>query len=218
MLEDEKAEVQRKRQLAEITRELYDAGVITATGGNLSIRCASRLSAAWITPSGIFKGGLRPEDMVLIDLEGEKLEGLYNPSVESVYHAGIFRSRPEIIAVVHTHAPLATVFGMCDLEMPPITSEAVFLTEMPIIPWYLGGSEELAAAVVEHIGKTETSGAFLRNHGLITVGRSLREAADATFAVEHTVKILLACKAGGLVPSLISEQGVRLLKRVSGGI
>ena len=77
-----------KQQLVEITTELYMAGVITATGGNISVRCATLQDAAWITPSQIFKRDLKPEDLVLIDLDGRKLEGNGKPSMESAYHVG----------------------------------------------------------------------------------------------------------------------------------
>lgn len=204
---------ERKELLAEAITELYRAGLVTAMGGNLSMRSASREDALWITPSQIFKGGLKAEQMILIDLDGKRIEaegsGPGRPSVESVYHAGIMKMRPEVQAVVHTHAPLATAFAMCDMEMLPITSEAVLLMEMPTIPWALGGSWELAKYILEYIGKSQVKGAFLRNHGLVTIGATLREAVDMTYAVEHTVKILLACKQIGNPPSVLSAEGIQ---------
>ncbi len=200
-----------RQQLAEITTELYQAGVITAIGGNLSVRSASRDGAAWITPSAIFKGALKAPDMVLIDFDGRLLEGSSKPSVESVYHGGIYRLRPDINAVVHSHAPLSVVFGASGMEMVPITAEAVLLGDMPVIPWYMPGSRELAADVLSRLARA--NGAFLRNHGLITTGKSLRRAADATLAVEETVKILLTCKALGVEPSLLPPEAVAMLRQ-----
>jgi autoinducer 2 (AI-2) kinase len=205
-----------KVELVKITTELYHAGLITATGGNVSVRSASRPDAAWITPSAIFKGDLKPEQMILIDMEGKKLEGETKPSVESVYHAGIMKYRPEINAVVHTHAPLSTIYGMSDLKMLPVNTEACFCMNMPVIPFYMGGSKELAKAVIEGVGQTKATGAFLCNHGLMTVGKSLRQAADASYMVEHVVDILLKLKNAGITPKLVPEQTVKMLAQFAG--
>jgi L-fuculose-phosphate aldolase len=188
-----------------MTRELYDNKLVTAKGGNLSIRCDSRDNACWITPSQNFKGGLAAEDMVLVDLEGQKIDGRFKPSVEAGYHAGIMRLRPEVNAVVHTHAPYATVFGMSDMEMKPITTEAILIANYPNIPFHLGGTADLHAFVLKHLGGGTAKGAFLRNHGLITTGRSLREAVDYTYMVEHTCHILITAKMAGIEPSLVPQ-------------
>jgi ribulose-5-phosphate 4-epimerase/fuculose-1-phosphate aldolase len=198
---------QEARQLlADMTRELYGTKLVTAKGGNLSVRCDSRDGACWITPSQNFKGGLTPEDMVLVDLAGQKLEGRFKPSVEAGYHAGIMRKRPEVNAVVHTHAPYATVFGMSDMEMLPVTTEAIMISDYPNIPFHLGGTADLHAFVLEHLGGGTAKGAFLRNHGLITTGRSLREAVDYTYMVEHTCHILIVARTAGIKPSLIPPE------------
>lgn len=208
---------ERRQELASITTELYRAGLITASGGNVSVRCAGRPDAVWITPSGKFKGALDPNDMVLIDLYGQKIDGPGKPSVESVYHASVMRLRPEINAVVHSHAPLATAFALCDLEMVPVTAEAVLLRDFPTISFYIGGTKELADAVVKHLGDGKTYGAFLRQHGLVTLGVTLRKAADLTLMVEHTCRILIACKMMGCEPSQIPEEMIpRLLRHAEG--
>jgi L-fuculose-phosphate aldolase len=209
-------DLELKQQLCEITTELYHAKVVTATGGNISVRSVEHEDAAWITPSQIYKGALEPDQMCLVDFDGKKVDGDHKPSVESVYHGGIFRLRPEINAVVHSHAPLATIFGMCDMDMLPFSTEAIFLMDYPVIEWYLGGTKELAKAVLDKFDKAH--GAFLRNHGLITTGKNLRKAADATLMVEHTVSILLTCKMADLEPSLIPEKAVDFLRQFAGAL
>lgn len=205
-----------RAELARITTELYHAGLVTATGGNVSVRSASQPDTAWITPSQIFKRDLKPEQMILIDMEGKKISGDDKPSIESVYHAGIMKYRPEVNAVVHTHAPLSTIFGMCDLEVLPVNTEAIFCMNMPVIPFYLGGTKELAQAVIEQVGQTKATGAFLRNHGLMTIGKSLRQAADNSYMVEHVVDILLKIKMAGLTPSQVPEKTVKFLMQFAG--
>lgn len=207
-----------KAELARITTELYHAGLVTATGGNVSVRSADQPDTAWITPSQIFKGDLKPEQMIQIDMDGKKVSGDDKPSVESVYHAGIMKHRPDVNAVVHTHAPLSTIFGMCELELQPVNTEAIFCMNMPVIPFYLGGSKELAKAVIEQVGMTKATGAFLRNHGLMTVGKSLRKAADNSYMVEHVVDIMLKIKMAGLTPCLVPEQTVKFLSQFAGAL
>ena len=206
---------ERKEQLAAMITELYRAGLVTASGGNLSVRSASHADAVWITPSRLFKGGLTADQMILIDFDGKRIEVEGNPpgdpSVESVYHAGILKRRPELSSVIHTHAPFATAFAMCDMQMPPMTTEAIFMMHLPVIPWALGGSRELAEYMIEYVGNTKAGGAFLRNHGLVTIGRNLREAADFTYAIEHTIRILLLCRMMGKEPSVIPQETVDLL-------
>ncbi len=211
--QDDVTDLESCELLAAMTRELYDNKLVTAKGGNLSVRCASRDNACWITPSGNFKGGLSAGDMVLVDLDGNKLEGVHKPSVEAGYHAGIMRGRPEVNAVVHTHAPYATVFGMSDMQMVPITTEAILIQDYPNVPFHLGGSADLHALVLEHLGRSSKKGAYLRNHGLITTGKTLREAVDYTYMVEHTCRILIIAKMAGIDPSLIPQETVDLIGR-----
>ena len=163
-----------KEQLVQTTLDLYRAGVVTAKGGNLSVRSVVHENAVWITPSQINKGSLKAEQMVLIGFDGKKIKGEGRPSVESSYHTGLMKKRKDINAVIHTHAPLATILGMTDMEIPSITSEAVFIMDYPRIPFFLGGSKDLANAVLEKVGESKVSGAFLCNHGLVTVGKGLQ--------------------------------------------
>jgi L-fuculose-phosphate aldolase len=207
-----------REELAKLITELYHAGLVTATGGNLSVRSSSNPDTAWITPSAIFKGDLTADQMILIDMEGKKISGESKPSVESIYHAGIMKYRPEVNAVVHTHAPLSTIFGMCDMEILPVTMDAVFSMSLPVIPFYIGGSKELADEVIENVGKTKAMGAFLRNHGLMTVGKSLRKAADFSYMIEDVVDILIRIKTANLTPSLLPQEAIDLLSQYAGTI
>lgn len=105
--------------LADISTELYQAGVVTATGGNISVRSVEREHALWITPSAVFKGALSPQDMTLIDEDGKVVSGKYPPSIEFSFHAGLMRVRADINAVVHSHPPYAIVWGLGILPSHP---------------------------------------------------------------------------------------------------
>ena len=197
-----------KKQLADVTTELYRAGVVTATGGNISVRSVEYDNALWITPSAVFKGTLTPEDMTLIDMDGNVLSGKHPPSIEFGFHAGVLRVRSEISGVVHSHPPYAIVWGLGDLPIPPVTYDALLIARLPFIPWHMVGSSELARAVIEIVGAGKISGAFLRNHGLVTVGKDLRQAADITLMVEQTLKVLHLARLAGVQPAELDQASI----------
>ena len=197
-----------REQLAEIATELYLAGVITATGGNISARSLEHKNGLWITPSSISKGSLTPDDMTLIDVDGKILAGKYPPSIEVGFHAGVMRARPDINALVHSHPPYAIVWGLGELPIPPITYDAILVAQLPFINWHMVGSTQLAGAVIETVGAGKPRGAFLRNHGLVTVGKDLRHAADITLMVEHTLKVLHLARQAGIPPAELDQGSI----------
>src|SRR5207249_6083088 len=103
----------------------------------------------WITPSRMFKGGLAEDDLVCIGADGSVVEGTNVPSVEYQMHWASYEARPDATAAVHTHAPVATAFGITNQAFPPINTDAIFLADTKIVPWYMPGSKELADAVGE---------------------------------------------------------------------
>lgn len=202
-----------KEQLAQTTIDLYRAGCVTDKGGNLSVRSVERENAVWITPSQINKCTLTADSMVLVDFDGKKIEGDARPSVEAVYHAGLMKLRKDINAVVHTHAPLATAFGILDMEIPPVDLDAVLIMGYPRIPFFMAGSKDLANAIFTAVGNTKVSGGFLCNHGLMTVGKDLLLAAEKTLLVEHVLKIVFTIKSAHMEPKLLPEGAVKLLRQ-----
>ncbi len=184
-----------REEMVSILRELYEARLITPTGGNISVRLPGEEAAYLITPTQMYKGGLRPEDMVRIDREGRPAHPHQRPSVETPMHLAIYRAYPEVGAVIHTHAPLAIALGIVGGRIPPITVDAVAFTEMRIVPYALPGDAGLIRQVVEALA--HSPGVLLQNHGLVTVGESLRQAANRALALEETIHILTACRILG---------------------
>ena len=198
---------QAKQQVIEITNDLFAVGLMTATGGNVSA-AASELGTIWITPSRLYKGRLGEGDLVRIDRECRVLEGKRAPSVEWQMHFASYAAQPGSTGAVHTHAPIATAFGITNQGFPPINTDAVFLRDTVTVPWIMPGSKELADAVGEALRKTR--GCILQNHGLMTVGNDLRDAATRAMILEETAKIVLYVKQFGgevsLIPSAWSDQ------------
>src|SRR5262245_37044312 len=115
-----------RQQVFEITQELFAMGQLTPTGGNVSSRAADD-DKLWITPSQMFKGGLRVEDIVCIDRNGELVEGSSKCSVEFQMHWACYDAREGTTSAVHTHAPYVTAFGITNQTFPPINTDAIFL-------------------------------------------------------------------------------------------
>jgi len=197
-----------RSELVQVVRELYAQELITATGGNVSVRIPGR-DELWITPSQLFKGDLRPEILVRLGLDGATLETQgAAPSSERLMHCAVYRARPDAQAVVHAHAPHATILANAGLPFLPISTEAAFFGELPRVPFIMPGTDALAQAV--EAAARESWAVLMVNHGLLVAGRSLRRAADMTEIVERSAQVILGCHALGreppvLPPAIVAE-------------
>lgn len=199
-------------EMAEVIAELHGLALITATGGNVSARDPELPERAWITPRGMYKGALSPEIMVRMDARGEPWPGeTGRPSSESKIHAAILAARPDVQAVVHCHAPKATILVNAGLPFLPISTEAAFLAEIGRIPFVMPGTDALAEAIVSALG--EGWGVLMQNHGLIVAARTLRRACDITQIVERTAEIIVGCYAVGRPPPVLPAAVVDELSR-----
>lgn len=197
-----------KQQIVQIVNELYAEGLLTATGGNVSA-LAAEPGTIWITPTRLFKGGLREADLVRIDGTGAIVEGERVPSIEWRMHFASYAARPGCSGAIHTHAPIATAFAITNQVFPPINTDAVLLRDTAVVPWIMPGTKELADAV--GVALERSPGCFLQNHGLMTVGRDLRRAATVAAMLEETAKILLYCKQFGGEMTVIPPAGIEQL-------
>jgi ribulose-5-phosphate 4-epimerase/fuculose-1-phosphate aldolase len=198
-------------ELLDINYEFYQKGYITPTGGNISMRCPDEPEKIVITPSHIYKRRLKPEHMLIVDLQGNVLnDRKYKPSSETPFHLGIFRARMDINAVIHTHAIYTTILGMTDTKFIPVNAEIAMINKLPMIDW-TSGTEQTSQAVVQALGK---NGYFviIQNHGLVVAGPSLTWAAEVTDMIEVSCKILVTCRMMGVEPHVISQNTVDLIR------
>ena len=201
-----------KRTIIEIANDLFASGHLTPTGGNLSARAADD-DKIWITPSQLYKGSLTAETLLCIREDGTCCEGEGKPSVEYQMHWKSYQARPDATAAVHTHSPAATAFGITNQKFPPINTDAIFLADTKTVPWFMPGSTELAEAVGEALKVSR--GAILQCHGLMTVGKTMRDAATRAMMLEETAKILLYCKQFGGELTLIPNEWVERLAQLA---
>jgi ribulose-5-phosphate 4-epimerase/fuculose-1-phosphate aldolase len=199
-------------EMCAIIDELYRHNLMTPTGGNVSARTRDNPNHAWITPKGLFKGQLTPDVMVRVDADGSPVHPSGGePSSEVRIHTAILRARPDIQAVVHCHAPKATILVNAGLPFLPISTESAFLAHLGRIPFIMPGTEELATALVAALG--QGWGVLMQNHGLIVGARSLRRAADITHIIERTAEVILGCYAVGREPPVLPADVVQALSR-----
>ncbi len=197
-------------KIIQVGRQLYARGLLAGSDGNISVRLDGGNIA--ITGAGIPKGRLTKDDLVSVNDSGQKLDGRRNPSSEMLMHLFAFRSRPDIQACVHAHPPFATAFAVAGKALQPdvLPEVVLFVGEIPLTDYAPPGTEAVPCALSPFIA---THNAFLlRNHGLLTLGRTLEEAYERMETVEHLAHILYLATQLGRVEKIPPADFERLEK------
>ena len=193
----------QRRAVVRFGRRMLAVGLTTGTGGNLSW-CDRRRGVVAVTPSGIDYDRLRPQDVVVMDLEGNRVEGDREPSSELPFHLALYRCRQDVGAVVHTHSVYATTLACLHWEIPAVHYLVGFAgPKVPLAPYATYGSDALADQVTAAIGAGNA--VLLANHGLVAVGADL----DRAFAVAEEIELVAriyyqACAVGK--PCLLPDE------------
>ncbi len=178
-----------RRLIIETGRRMWQRGLVAANDGNISCRVAEGFL---ITRSGVSKGFLAEEDILLLDGSGAPLlPTAGKPSMETSLHLAIYAARPEIGAVVHSHAPHATAFTLAgaDINAWQLEDLRVQLGQVAAIPYAPAGSGELARLTAA--GMRQAKAGLMARHGAVTVGRDLTEAYYRMEALEQAATIIL---------------------------
>ena len=200
-----------RNELVRLHEELPRNGLVTWTGGNVSARDPDSGFVA-IKPSGVRYGELTAESMVVLDLDGTIVEGGLKPSSDTASHLYIYRHRPDINGVVHTHSRYATAFAAVGRPIPVyLTAQAdEFGGEIPCAGFALIGDEAVGAQVVERIGRSPA--VLLKNHGVFTIGPTVAAAVKTAIMVEDVAAtVWLALQIG--TPEILPDDVVEQLHR-----
>jgi len=198
-----------KEQLVELHLELPRNNLVVWTGGNVSARDPDTGLVA-IKASGIRYEEMRPEHMVVVDLDGNIVEGDYKPSSDVHSHLYIYKHRPDVGGVVHTHSAYATAFAAVNKPIPVVLTAIAdeFGGPIPCGGFALIGDDAIGKVVVESIGNSPA--VLLKNHGVFTVGKNAKSAVKAAVMTEDNARtVWLAMQIG--VPDEIPAEDVEKL-------
>ena len=205
-----------REEVARVARRLISSGLVTGTSGNVSARTPE--GDVLITASGLDYEGMKPEDVVLVDLDTNVLEGEFVPSTETPMHTGIYKARPNVGAVVHTHSRFATTLACLGWAIPPVHYMLTTLSgdgRVPIAPYNLYGTEELAAGAAAALGEHHDA-CLLQNHGTITVADSAEKAFSRTVTLEEMAEVFYRARLAG-EPLLLGERLIsEVAEKISG--
>ena len=192
-------------------RQMLTDGIAHHAQGNISLRQASSGLIA-VTPSAIPYDRLQVDDIVVVDLDGQVVEGKWRPTSELPLHLAFYRAWADVGAVVHSHAPYATLFGVIGEPLPMLLTEAAACLGgvVPVAPYCRPGTQELADSAMRIADKG--SAVILANHGLVTVGPDLGAAYDATLAVETTARTAWMARAMGATVNALDPAEVAVMR------
>ena len=194
-----------KQAVADAARELARLGLVTGSSGNVSTRLADSRGLLAITPLGEAFSEVEARDIVVADFEAEPLEEGAMPSSETLLHSSIYKARPDVGAVIHTHPVYASVAAVAGLEVPPVIDEMVIALggSIRVSSYAFPGTQELADNVLHALG--DRGAALIRNHGAVGVGRDLSEAVDVSALIERVSQIYVQASILGKVVPLPEE-------------
>ena len=182
-------ETELRQKLVDYGNKLVETGLVQGTWGNLSIRLNDKYML--VTPSGLDYARLTPADMVKVDLQTMKHEGGLKPTSEKGLHAAIYRERPAVNAIVHTHSRYCSMFAAAQAELPVEDAEAqkVFGTSIGLAKYAKAGSDKLAKYTAAALGRN--FGALMSNHGMVTCGADMESAFANCQLREKTAEVYI---------------------------
>jgi len=190
-----KTEDEHRRDICLAGRWIHDLGYVASTDGNISVRLDPRRILT--SPTGISKGMMTPDDLVITDLSGAKISGRRNPSSEIAMHLLIYRRRPDIHSVVHAHPPTATGYAAAGIPLNrAILAELVVsLGCIPVARYGTPGTPELTEAIEPLVQNYDAI--LMANHGVVTYGPDLLTAFFRMETTEHFARVALVTELLG---------------------
>ena len=205
-----------RAEVARYARKMQDSGLTRATQGNLSAYDLES-GLVCITPSGADYDTLTADDIAVLTCEGETVEARWRPSVEAPVHLELYRRRPDVGCVMHTHSIYAMVFGVVYQPIPMVLAESAYCLggEIPIAPYLESGNPQFAALNASYLG--ERNAMIWGNHGALAVGRTLPLAYSTAHALEDTARVYWLARQVGQPHTLPDDEVARLHAAWSSG-
>jgi len=191
-----------RRELAALHQELPKNGLVAWTAGNLSARVPGEDLMA-IKASGVAYEDLTADSIVICDLHGELVEGDLSPSSDAATHGYVYRARPDVGGVAHTHSAYATAWAIHGEPIPCVMTAMAdeFGGEIPIGPFALIGDEAIGRGIVETLDGHNSPAVLMRAHGVFTIGSTAKDAIKAAVMCEDVARTVhLARALGDVVP------------------
>ncbi|CAB4627825.1 unannotated protein [freshwater metagenome] len=185
-----------RQLLADLHQQLWDAGLVIWTGGNVSQRVDGGFL---IKPSGVTYPELTAESMVLCDLDGNVIEGTRAPSSDTAAHAYVYRNMPEVGGVVHTHSNYACGFAAAQMPIPCVLTAIAdeFGGDIPLGPFAIIGDDSIGRGIVETLDGHRSPAVLMRQHGVFTIGKNGKDALKAAVMCEDAAKsVSIAMQVG----------------------
>lgn len=197
-----------KDDLCDYGRKITACGLVAGAGGNISARDRSII---WMKPSGMSLGDMEPADLCGMRIsDGKQVKGKRKPTTEVNMHLAIYRARPEIQAVFHTHSPWAGGVLSSGVDFEPMFPEFIVdLGARVTLPYITAASQKLADAVAKVAVKADTI--FLRNHGVVAMGHDMKQAFFRSQVVEDAAKSLIAASVVGKPNFLTKSQQAEIM-------
>jgi L-ribulose-5-phosphate 4-epimerase len=201
-----------REQVWKLHLELPKNDLVRWTGGNVSGR-DPETGLVVIKPSGVKYPDLKPEHLVVLDVNGKIVEGNLSPSSDTASHLYIYRQRPDVGGIVHTHSPYATAFAAVGKPIPVYLTAIAdeFGGPIPVGGFALIGGEEIGKVVVESIGSS--SAVLLKNHGVFTIGKNAESAMKAAVMVEDVARTVWYALQLGTPDVIPAEEVAKLHDR-----
>ncbi len=201
-----------REQLVQLHLELPRSNLVTWTSGNVSGR-DPETGLVVIKPSGIRYENLTPENMVVVDLDGKVVEGKHKPSSDTFAHVYVYRHRPDVNGVVHTHSTFATAWAAVGRPIPPVLTAICdeFGGPIPVGAYAKIGGDEIGQEIIRSIGSSPAI--LMKNHGVFTVGKTVEAAVKAAVMVEDVARTVFYALQLGTPDEIPPEEVARAHQR-----
>ena len=205
-----KTEREHRQDIVDVGRLVHQKGWVVANDGNITIRLDGERILA--TPTGVSKGMMRPDDLIIVDYEGNKVSGRLERTSEILMHLVIYKMRPDVHAVVHAHTPVATGFAAAGLSLSKalLPEVVIGLGCVPLAAYGLPGTPELTEPMLPLIPKHDAI--LLANHGSVSYGKDIYQAFFRMETVEHFAHINLVAEMLGGAKTLPRKEVDKLFE------